>query len=230
MARERLTTKFAAAADERKKPKAKSPAGESVRNFEGFEYDPGKAKYLKKALHNINVSLGTLLAAMKELSLLRGSEITPDGMLGGRGFIMTFREIKSQLNEAIGNLSDVTDTLADELTNPRWGLTSDEKQEVKEEQSEMTDKADKAEDMVNKVDDGAPATDAVPGEDFAPDNPPSEEGAPNVTEDVVSPMDVKDSSEIEAIKRYSDLLEGKTSDRVASVLSKNILANIAKGE
>ena len=228
MARERLTTKFAAASDKREKQKPKSPAGEMVRNFEGFEYDPSKAKYLKKALHNINVSLGTMLAAMKELSLLRGSEITPDGMLGGRGFIMTFREIKSLLNQAVGNLSDVTDTLADELTNPRWGLTSEEKQEVKEEQSDIADNADKAKDMADKVDEGAPGVDA-PKEEFAPDKLPAEEGEPNISEDIVDPTDVKDSSDVEAIKRYSDLLEGKTSDRVASVLSKNILANISKG-
>ena len=228
MARERLTTKFAATADKREKQKPKAPAGEMVRNFEGFDYDPSKAKYLKKALHNINVSLGTMLAAMKDLSLIRGSEVTPDGMLGGRGFIMTFREIKSLLNQAVGNLSDVTDTLADELTNPRWGLSTEEKQEVKEEQTEMTDKADKAEALSDKVDEGALGADA-PKEELAPDMQPAEEGEPNISEDIVALPEVKDSSEVEAIKRYSDLLDGKTSDRVASVLSKNILANISKG-
>jgi hypothetical protein len=38
---------------------------------------------------------------MKDLSILRGSDITPDGMLGGRGFIMPFRDVKSKINTAI---------------------------------------------------------------------------------------------------------------------------------
>lgn len=219
MKRERLTSKIAAAqAVEKKKKENKN--GEDTRNLDGFEYDTSKAKVLKKALHNINVSLGTLISAMKELSILRGSEITPDGKLGGRGFIMGFRDLKFKLNSAIGDLSDVTDTLADELTNPKWGLSSSERKKVKQDNQEIEEEVEEVEEVV--PDEGAPDKNTPEGE---PPQPP--EVGP---EEEISPEDVIDSSDIEALKRYESLIDGNVKDKVASVLSKQIVANLTKGE
>jgi len=224
MERQRLTTRLAAmseAADKKKKERERAQertrGGELHRNLDGFEYDPSKAAVLKKALHNANVSLGTLLAAMKELSLLRGSEITPDGMLGGRGFIMSFKDMKVKINEAITDLSDITDTLADELTNPKWGLSSAEKSKVKEEKEDIKEKVEEMEEVV-------PESGPAPEGTEPTELPPSE----TALEEVV-PEDVKDSGEIESLKRYSAMIEGNVKDKVASVLSKPIVANLSKG-
>jgi len=216
MKRERLTVRLAAAstAAEKKKDTHK---GELRRNLDGFEYDPSKAAILKRALHNMNVSLGTMISAMKDLSILRGSEITPDGMLGGRGFIMNFRDIKAKINAAITDLSDVTDTIADELTNPKWGLSTSERKKVKKDNEELEEKAEEIEEV-------------VPEEKEKKDKQ-NEDAPPEVQEDAeeINPEDVKDSGEIEAIKRYEDLISGKAKDRVASLLSKQIIANLIKG-
>lgn len=221
MARERLTTKIAAATAAAEKKKEKRDNGETRRNLDGFEYDPSKAAVLKKSLHNINVSLGTLLAAMKELALLRGSEITPDGMLGGRGFIMPFKEMKSKINSAVNDLSDITDTIADELTNPKWGLTPDEKKKVKREKKEIEEEVQEIEETVP----GQPGETPVPTEEGTPET----EVAPDKPEDI-SPEDIVNSAEVESLKRYSDFINGNVKDRVASVLSKNIMANLIKGD
>ena len=152
MSRTRITdrlgiVKTAASA---KKDGAKSKDA-PIRNLSGFDYDPKKAKHLKRSLHNMNVALGTLLAAMKDLSLLRGSEITPDGMLGGRGFVMPYKEIKVRLTESIGNLSDITDTIADELTNPKWKLSRREVGEVRKEKKEIEETVDEAEETAESL-------------------------------------------------------------------------------
>lgn len=216
MSRERLTTKIAAIAEKKKKENREN-GGDTRRNLDGFEYDTSKATVLKKSLHNINVSLGTLLAAMKDLALLRGSEITPDGMLGGRGFIMPFKEIKAKINSAVNDLSDITDTLADELTNPNWGLSPEEKKKVKKEKQEIEEKVEEIEET-------------VPGK-----TPVTETGAPVDQQEKpdlgeIKPEDVIDSAEIESLKRYSDFISGNVKDKVAAVLSKNIMANLTKGE
>lgn len=207
MKRERLTMRLAAAsattAEDKKKKKQN---GEMSRNLDGFEFDSKNAKILKKALHNINVSLGTLLAAMKEMAMLKGSDVTPDGMLGGRGFIMSFKDMKTKINEAVNDLSDVTDTLADELTNPKWGLSKSERSKVKEEKKEIEEKTEEIEEV--------PAE-----EENKTEEPASEE---------VNPDDVKDSAELEAIKRYKSFIDGNVKDKVATVLSKNIMATITK--
>jgi len=206
MKRERLTTKVAAA--ESKKKTQNNAEGQRFTN--GFEYDKSKANHLKKALHNINVSLGTLIAAMKDLSLLRGSDITPDGQLGGRGFIMPFREMKQMINESVSNLSDVTDTLADELTNPKWGLSHSEVSKVKKEKEQVDQKEEEADQVAKES---------------------NKEVVTEVSEEDIKPEDVVNSSEVESLKRYKDLLDGNTKDKVAGVLSKNILANLSnKGE
>jgi hypothetical protein len=221
MPRERLTSKVAAvaatAATEKKK---KENAGEVRRNLDGFEYDTAKASILKRSLHNINVSLGTLLSAMKDLSLLRGSEITPDGMLGGRGFIMPFKEIKLKINAAVSDLSDITDTIADELTNPKWGLSPEEKKKVKKMKEEVEDKIEEVEETVPET-----PSDEQPGKEETPEQPVEEEKP-----EIIDPDDVKDSAEVESIKRYQDFIDGNVKDKVASVLSKNIMANLTKGE
>lgn len=214
MKRDRLTLRIAAA--ESAAEKKRNSRGDVARNIDGFEYDISKAATLKKALHNINVSLGTLISAMKELSILRGSEITPDGMLGGRGFIMPFKELKVKLSNAITDLSDVTDTLADELTNPNWGLSDSEKRKVKKENEIIDDKVEEVEEV-------------VPGEAPSENNDlPPEVDKPDLNE--ISPEDVVDSFEVESLKRYGDLIQGNGKDKVASLLSKHIVANLSKGD
>lgn len=231
MSRERLTTKMAAAATAaEKKKKEQDRSGDARRNLDGFEYDPSKATVLKKSLHNINVSLGTLLAAMKELALLRGSEITPDGMLGGRGFIMPFREMKSKINSAVNDLSDITDTIADELTNPKWGLTPDEKKKVKREKEEIQEEVQEIEETVPGTPEDKPEENTEPTtEEGAPEAPPATDIMPKEKPEDISPEDIVNSAEIEALKRYSSYIDGNMKDKVASVLSKNIMANLIKG-
>jgi hypothetical protein len=216
MSRDRLTMRVAAA--EKAAEKRKENKGNMSRNIGGFEYDPSKATVLKKALHNINVSLGTMISAMKDLSILRGSDITPDGMLGGRGFIMPFKDVKAKINTAITELSDVTDTLADELTNPKWGLSDSDKKKVKQENEVVEEEVQEVEEV-------------VPGEGTSDigntDLPPEVNKTP--LEDI-NPDDVVNSFEVDAFKRYGDLVNGNVKDKVASVLSKRIMANIAKGD
>ena len=214
MERERLTSKIAIFMDKDKKPAKDKKEGEG-RDIGDFDYDQSKARILQKALHNINVSLGTMLAAMKDLSILRGSDITPDGKLGGSGFIMAFKDIKTILADAINNLSNVTDTIADELTNPKWGLTDKEKKKVEEVKEEVEEKVETADDIVEDRSSDQQKDTQCSVEDSAP---------------VVTPAEVKiEESNPESIERYKSLLEGPSSqDKTASMLSKHILANLVR--
>jgi len=210
--RDRITAKVAAA-KEKSKADSKSKSGDA-RDIGDFEYEKKNAKVLKKALHNINVSLGTLLAAMKDLAMLRGSAVTPDGKLGGKGFIMNFRDMKSTLNTAVSDLSDITDTIADELTNPRWGLSNTEVKGIKKDQEKTEEEVEEVEEIVEE-----------PKKEKPEDKSEGESG------DDISPDDVKNSAEVESINRYKSLLEGPSSmDKTARDLSKNILANLMRGE
>lgn len=244
--RQRLTSKIAADS----KPK-KTSSGDQ-RQIEGFEYDKTKAKMLKRSLHNINVSLGTLIAAMKELALLRGSEVSPDGMLGGRGYIMPFKDVKKIINEAVSNLSDVTDTLADELTNPKWGLSKTEKQKVKEDNEDINEDIEEVEEDIS--DDKKEDTPEIVEEEAEEEAEGEQEESPEEDDydskeiyvedddgeihkesktmsekysEKISPKDVIDSNSLE---RYKSIIEGNSKDMTTSVISKYIVANLTRGE
>jgi hypothetical protein len=217
MDRERLTDRVVIAADSKDSKKKKEEL--SSRNLDGFEFDKSKAKILKDALHNMNVALGTLISAMKDLSILRGSDITPDGKIGGRGFIMEFKEVKSTINRVVEDLSNVTDSIADELTNPKWGLKDKEIKVVEKEKEKVEEEKDDANEDITREK-------VQPNDSQEMKKDKDEEGKvfEEVIEEDIKPDDVKDASYLE---RYSKILGDKTSDKVASVLSKRILANIS---
>lgn len=128
-----------------------------------FKYDKKKIKHLKHILHNVNIAVGTLVSALNEFSRVKGPDISPDGLLGGLGYIMPLKGVKETLNNSIHLLSDVSDSIADELTNPHWNAEDDK--DVKELLKEKEDVEEKAEEM-------------------------NEEGVPN-TEELTVPPDIK---------------------------------------
>lgn len=111
---------------------------------DGFKYNKKKLKHLKQILHNITVAQGTLVSALNIFSRVKGRDISPDGMLGGLGYIMPLRSIKESLIQSIQQIGDIADCLADELTNPKWNAEDDtevkklikEKEEVEEQAEE----------------------------------------------------------------------------------------------
>jgi hypothetical protein len=219
--RERITSKLAAEAKARAREKKPERDQGEHRQIGDFEYDRSKAKVLKKALHNLNVSLGTLFGAMKDLAMLRGSEITPDGKLGGSGFIMNFREMKAVLSDAISKLSDITDTIADELTNPKWGLDTKEISKIEKIQEEVEEKADEAEEIAE----------TPKPEESLPSEVTEEPAMITTPKDDIGPGDVMKAKQLDSIDRYRELLEGPPSmDKTAVDLGKIIIANLLKGE
>lgn len=123
-----------------------------------FKYNTKKLKHLKAILHNVSVALGTLTSAFNEFSRFKGPEISPDGRLGGVGYILPLKDIKQSLQNAIYSLSDVADCLADEMTNPRWNAEDDK--EIKKLIKEKDE-------VVEKVEEDVGETPESPSEDIS---------------------------------------------------------------
>ena len=111
-----------------------------------FKYNAKKLKHLKHVLHNISISIGTLSSALNEFSRVKGPEISPDGHLGGYGYILPLKDIKQDLYQMIQKLTDVADCIADELTNPKWDAKDDK--EIKELIKEKEQVEEKVEESV----------------------------------------------------------------------------------
>ena len=165
-----------------------------------FKYDKKKLKHLKHILHNVTVAMGTLSSAHHEFSRIKGPDISPDGMLGGLGYIMPVKEIKDVINTSIKNLSDVADSLADELTNPNWDAGEDEdvqklikeKEEVEETAEEEGEPAEESSEEPEEKPEGE--SEEEPEEKPEEETPP--EPQPEKTEETgkessdISPEDV----------------------------------------
>ncbi len=86
----------------------------------GHSYNPTALKPLAKMLWAMSVSLGHALTAYRQFTRLKSSAISPDGKLGGRGYVMDVRQIRQQLYAACEALSTISDTIHDEITGPHW--------------------------------------------------------------------------------------------------------------
>lgn len=180
-------------------PELMKEAAASVRREipEDFKYNAKKLKHLKRILHNTNVALGTLTSALNEFSKLKGPEISPDGLLGGIGYILSIKDLKQMLNTSVHNLSDIADSIADELTNPRWNAREDK--EVKELIKEKDDLTDKAEEVIEEEDN--------------PENESDENDEDQ--EEEISPDDVIEAEDIEK--------EAKIREVLASAVEKSLV-------
>lgn len=84
------------------------------------DFDPRALKPLARALFSSSVSLGHAVTAYKEFTRIKSSSISPDGMIGGRGYILQVRDLRAKLQQACELLSSVTDTIYDEIHAPHW--------------------------------------------------------------------------------------------------------------
>ena len=155
--RERLT-------DQLDRIKTAAASGVHRQISEDFKYNKAKIKHLKKILHNVTVALGTLTSAHNEFSRIKGPDISPDGMLGGLGYIIPLKDIKESLLTAIKNVGDVADCIADELTNPKWDVKDDKDvKKLIKEKKEIEEKVDDIGDLPEE--EGINPEDVVTSED-----------------------------------------------------------------
>lgn len=119
------------------------------------EYDPKALKPLARALFSASVALGHTITAYREFARIKSASISPDGMLGGRGYVLDVKEVRSFLQSACEMLSSVTDTLHDEVRAPHWQpklgeLGANDAEDIKELMSESEEAIDNPEAVGDK--------------------------------------------------------------------------------
>lgn len=85
-----------------------------------FEYNPKALKPLARMLLSMSISLGHALTAYREFTKLKSSNISPDGKVGGRGYVLQVKDVRAKLQQACEMLSSVSDTIYDEINAPHW--------------------------------------------------------------------------------------------------------------
>lgn len=100
-----------------------------------FQYSPRHQKPLAKVLRSTLAALGHTLSAYNRFAKLKSARLSPDGSLGGRGYIQKIPDMRKQFMNCVEALSALSDTLHDEINAPHWSVLS--RQEGGEERAEV---------------------------------------------------------------------------------------------
>lgn len=111
----------------------------------GFEYDPDNIKPLATTLKYALAAKGFSEAAFTSFIKTLSSTISPDGNLGGRGYIQKISDIRRALLNTVEALAAISDTLYDELHAPHW--QEGYSQQDPQEQEEIRDALDDAQEI-----------------------------------------------------------------------------------
>lgn len=87
---------------------------------EKFEFKPNNLKPLALTLRSALMALGHCTSAHARFVKIKSRTISPDGALGGKGYIQKIPEMRRQLMNTIEALSSFTDTVYDEFQAPHW--------------------------------------------------------------------------------------------------------------
>jgi hypothetical protein len=102
-----------------------------------YNYSPRNAKNLARILRATLAALGHSLAAYNQFAKVKSAKISPDGNLGGKGYIQKISDMRKQFMNIVEALSSLSDTIYDEVNAPHWSVVS--RQEDDESKAQVAD-------------------------------------------------------------------------------------------
>jgi hypothetical protein len=94
------------------------------------------------------------MSAYAVFAKIKSRDISPDGNLGGRGYIMEIKNMRRQYMNIVEALSALSDTIYDEISEDHWANTQEmlvekilgDAEEIREDPEEWALKEDKKKD------------------------------------------------------------------------------------
>lgn len=118
-----------------------------------FEFSQKEIKPLLKTLRSCLVALGHVASAHNTFVKVKSRKISPDGQLGGKGYIQKIPDMRRNLMNTVEALSAFTDTLYDEVNAPHWNpelLSELEQQEVEEIKEDVQEIRESPEEFIEE--------------------------------------------------------------------------------
>lgn len=98
-----------------------NPPGASDRSIDpDYEFKPSNLKPLARVLRSALMALGHIQTARSVFTKIKSQRVSPDGNLGGRGYVMPIKDIRKQFANCDEALSTITDTIYDEINALHW--------------------------------------------------------------------------------------------------------------
>lgn len=161
---------------------------------QNYDYDPKALKPLARMLWALSVSLGHAMTAHRQFVKLKSATISPDGLVGGRGYVMSVKDVRKALHDACEAISAVSDTIHDELHAPHWKpklaelekndvesverlvgdaerIMDDPEGETSDDEPELMEKAEKSGPRADLGDEESAGSEMPDGDDLADSRP-----------------------------------------------------------
>jgi len=119
-----------------------------------FKFDPECNEKLVEVLKSSLYALGHSLHAYSIFAKLKSRNISPDGSLGGRGYVQEIKAMRKQYMNIVEALSSLTDTLNDEVLAPHWAYST--REEVMEGVQDLKDNPEKWAEKQKKEEESLP--------------------------------------------------------------------------
>lgn len=91
-----------------------------------FNWSPDALRDLAKILWATQRAHSYAMSSLRVFSKIPSSEFSPDGLLGGRGYIQSIKDMRAGLADAVEFLSSFTDTVHDEINASHWAQVEPE--------------------------------------------------------------------------------------------------------
>jgi hypothetical protein len=105
-----------------------------------FDFNPEMAEDLALVLRSTAAAMGHAISAQNKFAQIKSRNVSPDGRLGGRGYIQRVADMRRQYFNVVEALSALQDTLYDEVHAPHWAAVSrddEDTQDVLEQTDEI---------------------------------------------------------------------------------------------
>jgi len=108
-----------------------------------YAYAPNHVKKLAKCLRATTAALGHAMSAYHDFAKIKSAQVSPDGSLGGKGYIQRISDMRRAYMNVVEALSALSDTIYDEVQAPHWSAISRQKDdESKQEVTEIVQDAE----------------------------------------------------------------------------------------
>lgn len=99
---------------------ADAPPSERDLKNKDYEWNSKSLKPLAKVLRSTAAALGHTMSGYQVFAKIKSREVSPDGNLGGKGYIQAIKDMRRQYMNVVEALSALSDTLYDEIKGPHW--------------------------------------------------------------------------------------------------------------
>jgi len=130
--------------------------------LDGFKFKDQGIKSIANTYKHLAKAFMELAKANNTFSSCKSSQISPDGRLGGKGYVLSIRDIRASFGSVMNAMSELIDTFHDEVNSPYLKKTVLEDnpiiKNILDDAEEIIDKAEDIEEGNGKVNQNTPQT------------------------------------------------------------------------